>query len=65
MGLLDLVQRLRARMRRRRKTPKAQVPAVQTWEDFNQPDMDELMADARQQVEEAYEELQQSFRNPN
>ena len=65
MGFLEIVHRLRARMRGRRRAPKAQAPAVQTWEDFNQPDMDEFIADAKQQLEEANEELQQSLRNPN
>ena len=65
MGFLEIVQRLRARMRGRRRMPKAQTPAVQTWEDFSEPDMDELIADAKQQIEEANEELQQSLRNPN
>ena len=65
MGFLDLVQRLRARMRGRRRTPKAQTPAVQTWEDFNTSAMEGVITDIKQQTEEAYEELQQSLRNPN
>ena len=65
MGFLDLIQRIRARTLGRRRAPKAQTPAAQTWEDFNEPNMEELITDIREQSQEAYEELQQSLRNPN
>jgi len=65
LGLRTIFKRLRAKLRRQPVRSSTPPRTIETWEEFDEASMRELLDDITEQAEQDYNELSDTFHNPN